>query len=88
MNTTILQTLFLDNPEIPVEIAKFCNTLPEYVQAEQDYNRAAQELRELIGFERYSAFESVLNWHLRCELQACYLFGLGLKKDIISGIVQ
>ena len=40
MNQTILQTLFLDNLEIPAEIAKFCETIPEYVQAEQDYNRA------------------------------------------------
>ena len=56
MNQTILQTLFLDNPEIPVEISSFCNHIPEYVQAEQDYNRAY------------------------------YLFGLGLRREILEGI--
>ena len=49
MNQTILQILFLDNPEIPAEIASFCNSLPKYVQAEQEYNQAAQELAGLIG---------------------------------------
>lgn len=29
MTQTILQTLFLDNPEIPKKIAKFCDNLPE-----------------------------------------------------------
>ena len=29
MNNTILQTLFLDNPEIPVEIAQFCKSLSD-----------------------------------------------------------
>ena len=43
MNQTILQTLFLDNPEIPGEIASFCSSIPEYVQAEREYNRAAQD---------------------------------------------
>ena len=49
MNNTILQTLFLDNPEIPVEIAHFCKSLPEYIQAEQDYQEAAEEVRRLLG---------------------------------------
>ena len=42
MNNTILQTLFLDNPEIPVEIAQFCKSLPEYQEA-------AEEVRRLLG---------------------------------------
>ena len=86
MNQTILQTLFLDNPEIPGEIASFCSSIPEYVQAEQEYNKAAQELEELIGFERYSRFEAAMNAHLSYEVRACYLFGLGLRREILEGI--
>lgn len=83
MNQTILQTLFLDNPEIPVEIANFCDSLPEYVQAERDFNRAALELSELIGYERYSHFEEILNWHFAAESRAYYLFGLGLRGELL-----
>ncbi|NBI10824.1 hypothetical protein D1641_12485 [Colidextribacter sp. OB.20] len=83
MNQTILQILFLDNPEIPAEIASFCNSLPKYVQAEQEYNQAAQELAGLIGYEQFSRFEEALNWHLAAEARACYLFGLGLRQKLL-----
>ena len=86
MNQTILQTLFLDNPEIPGEIARFCDSLPEYVQAEQKYNEAARELLELVGYERFSRFESALNRHWSVEVRAHYLFGLGLKREIMESL--
>ena len=86
MNQTILQTLFLDNPEIPVEISSFCNHIPEYVQAEREYNRATAELMDIIGYERYSKFESALTAHLACEVRAYYLFGLGLRRELLAGI--
>ena len=86
MNHTILQTLFLDNPEIPAEIARFCDSLPEYVQAEREYNRISRELMEFIGYERYSRFEEALNWHLAAENRAYYLFGLGLRRELLAQI--
>ncbi len=86
MNQTILQTLFLDNPEIPAEISSFCDSLPEYVQADREYAKATQELIDLIGFERYSRFETVLGWHFALENRAYYLFGLGLRRDILESI--
>ena len=86
MNQTILQTLFLDNPEIPGEIASFCSSIPEYVQAEQEYNRVTAELMNLIGYEVYSEFESALTSHLSCEVRAYYLFGLGLRREILEGM--
>ena len=86
MNQTILQTLFLDNPEIPVEIARFCDSIPEYVQAEREYDRAIQELIELIGFERYSRLENIMNCRLSFEVRASYLFGLGLRKQLLAGL--
>ena len=88
MNQSILQTLFLDNPEIPGEIASFCSSIPEYVQAEREYNKAAQELMELIGYERYSEFESVLNSHLSNEVRAHYLFGLGLRRELLTSLTD
>lgn len=86
MNRTILQTLFLDNPELPAEIEKFCGAIPEYARAEQEYNRAAEELAGLIGYERYSRFEEALNWRLAAENRAYYLFGLGLRREISAGM--
>ncbi len=86
MNQTILQTLFLNNPEIPGEITKFCETLPEYVQAEREYSQAVRELLALIGYERFSRFEETLNHHLSYEVRAHYLFGSGLRRELLAGI--
>ena len=44
MDTKILRSLFLDTPELPYEIYRFCNSLPEYVQARQAYLQAAEAL--------------------------------------------
>ena len=87
MSQTILQTLFLNNPEIPIEIANFCDSIPEYVQAEQEYAQAMEELIRLVGYEQFSRFESALNSHLSCEVQAYYLFGLGLRREVLSSLV-
>ncbi len=86
MNQTILQTLFLDNPELADKIAEFCDSLPEYVQAERDFQQAAREVEDLIGYERYSRFEAAMTWHLFLENRAYYLFGLGLRREILEGI--
>ena len=34
----ILTTLFLSNPYLPGQVCDFCNQLPEFRKAEQDYN--------------------------------------------------
>lgn len=86
MNQTILYTLFLDNPELPAKIASFCDTIPDFVQVEQEYDRATRELIALIGFERYDRFESALTNHLSNEVRASYLFGLGLRRELIRGL--
>jgi len=86
MENTILQTLFLDNPEISGEIARFCDSLPEYVQAERDFQQAVRELEALIGYERYIRFEEAMTWHMFLENRAYYLFGLKLRRDILEGI--
>ncbi len=86
MDRTILQTLFLDNLEIPAEIARFCDAVPGYAQAEREYDRAAQELMELIGYERYARFEEAVTQHLSYEVRASYLFGLGLRKEILRSL--
>ena len=86
MDQTILQTLFLDNLEIPAELAKFCDTIPEYVQAEQAFKQAARKLEACIVYERYNRFELILAHHLACEVRASYLFGLGLRREILRGM--
>ena len=50
--SSLLKTIFLDNPELPHEIYRFCNSLPDYVQARQAYLQAAGEVEQLLGPQR------------------------------------
>ena len=81
----ILRTLFLDNPCIPEQVCAFCNQLPEFRKAEQDYEAAASRLRAQLG-EAYDSFEETLNWHLAQYSKAYYLFGLGLRQEVLSAL--
>ena len=41
---------------------------------------------ELIGYERYARFEEAVTQHLSYEVRASYLFGLGLRKEILRSL--
>ena len=82
----ILTTLFLSNPYLPGQVCDFCNQLPEFRKAEQDYNAAAAKLRAQLGNEKFDEFEEILNWHLAQYARAYYLFGLGLRQEVLSAL--
>ena len=86
MDRTILYSLFLDNPELPQTVYRFCEAMPDYRQAEQDYRRAADALLGLIGYERYNHFETALSRYWALEERAHYLFGLGLREELLRGL--
>lgn len=81
----ILKTLFLDNPYIPEQVYTFCKQLPEFVEAERAYEAAAVRLRAQLGTD-YDAFEETLNRHLARYVHAYYLFGLGLRQEVLSAL--
>ena len=82
----ILNLLFQDNPELPREAAKFCRTVPGYQQAEADFCRLAEEVRRLLGTDFYLAFEQAMNAHQAYEVRAHYLFGLGLRREVLDAL--
>ena len=81
----VLRTLFLDNPYIPEQVCAFCNQLPEFRKAEQDYEDAAAVLRSRLGTD-YDAFEETLSWYLAQFSKAYYLFGLHLRQEVLSAM--
>lgn len=83
----ILSTLFLENPYIPEQIYQFCNQLPEFQKAEQDYEASAAKLRARLGPD-YDDFEETLSWYLAQYSKAYYLFGLGLRQEVLSALEQ
>lgn len=82
----ILNTLFLDNPCIPEQVYTFCNSLPEYRNAEQAFRAMEQELEERLGYDFVNRFDEAQSRYLARLVQAYYLFGLGLRQEVLSAL--
>ena len=83
----ILKTLFLDNPYIPEQVYTFCSQLPEFREAERAYEEAADRLRAQLDTAEISTFDDIVGQYLSCYAHAYYLFGLGLRQEVLSALV-
>ena len=81
----LLHSIFFDKPELPEQVCRFCESIPEYVQAREEYYALAQELEETMGRQWYFTFEDRLNQYCGWESRAYYLFGLNLRREILEG---
>ncbi|MEH2937609.1 hypothetical protein [Lawsonibacter sp. JLR.KK007] len=83
MNT--LPSIFL-NDTIDAEIEAFCASDPEFVQAEQDFKEIARQIAQLVGFDWYDAFEKRFTKYMYRTSDLYYLYGLGLRQDILRAM--
>ena len=84
---TMLKTLFLDNPGLCREVYDFCVSRPGFQAAQREYEAQMQGLLDTLSFERFSAFEAALNCYTLQEVYAYYLFGLGLRQEILQDLL-
>ena len=85
-NMNILHSLFLDNPALDEALARFCRSDPAYLRARAEYEQMAAKLEQLLGYEGYCAYEECLNTYEARAERACYLFGLGLREEVLRGL--
>ena len=78
----MLKIMFSDNPNLPEELYTFCNSIPNYVRAEREYLQIARQVADRLGYDLYNEFEEKLNDYMAQQLDACYLFGLGLRREL------
>lgn len=83
---TILNTIFLDNPYLPKRVCAYCNTLPEFREAELEYRAAEQELENQLGYQAFNRFDEAQSRYMARLVQAYYLFGLGLRQELLSAL--
>lgn len=83
MNT--LSALFL-NDTIDAELEAFCAGDPAYAKAETEFYETAHIIAQQVGFDRYDAFERRFNAYLHRASDLYYLFGLGLRQEILEKI--
>lgn len=84
---TILNTIFLDNPYIPEQVCAYCKTFPEFREAEREYRATEQELENQLGYQAFNRFDEVQSRYMARLVQAYYLFGLGLRQELLSALV-
>ena len=82
----ILYTLFQDNTELVEKIYEFCGKDPEFCQAEQEFNAISEQIAEKLGQELYLDFEAAQSWYMAKLVNAYYLFGLGLRQEVILAL--
>ena len=83
----MLKIMFSDNPNLPEELYTFCNSIPNYVRAEREYLQIARQVADRLGYDLYNEFEEKLNDYMAQQLDACYLFGLGLRRELAAGLM-
>jgi len=83
-----LKTLLLDNLELGDQITAYCNRDPAYLQAEREFYEACNKMAQLVGFELYDEFESRLHTYIGRYATLYYLFGLGLRQELLFDLFQ
>ena len=83
MNT--IQSLFL-NDTINAEIEAFCASDPEFAKVKQEFYETANQIAELIAPGLYDAFEKSLWAYLYRTADLYYLYGLGLRQEVLQAI--
>ena len=84
--TNSMKTLFVNNPELDGQIAMFCAKNQGYLAAKQKFYDVGDEIGKIVGYDLYDRFEKQLIRYLGCSNDIYYLFGLGLRQDILSAL--
>ena len=81
-----LKTLFVDNPYLAEQVCTFCKSIPEFREAEREFNAVSAQVAEKLGKELYFEFERSQSWYMARLVNAYYLFGLGLRQKVIAAL--
>ena len=82
----IIKSIFSDNPELPHKIYTYCKSIPEYSKAERDYEDMLESLKAQLGYSRMAQIEDCFLRYMARSVQAYYLFGLGLRQEVLWGL--
>ena len=80
-----LPSLFL-NDTIVTEIETFCASDPEFMRTKQEFYKITDQIETLASPDLYDAFEKGLWAYLYRTADLYYLYGLGLRQEILQTI--
>ena len=80
-----LPSLFL-NDTIVTEIETFCASDPEFMRTKQEFYKITDQIETLASPDLYDAFEKGLWAYLYRTADLYYLYGLGLRQEVLRTI--
>lgn len=80
-----LPSLFL-NDTIVTEIEAFCASDPEFMRTKQEFYKITDQIETLASPDLYNAFEKGLWAYLYRTADLYYLYGLGLRQEVLQAI--
>jgi len=81
-----IKTLFVDNPDLVEQIEAFCAKNPEYLKRKHEFFEMAHEIAEIASYDLYDRFETRFVRYLASSNDLYYLFGLGLRQEVLSAL--
>ena len=82
----LIKMLFIDNPELEEAVKEFYTQSPESLRAKEEFYETAEEIAKLVGYDLYDRFEQRFGVYLACSNDIYYLFGLGLRQEVILAL--
>ena len=80
----LLNELLWRSTEIDEAADRLRQILPGFQEAKQAYDKLAEQLRELAGYDLYDQYFTQLIRYTNYEVQAYYSLGLGLREHIVK----
>lgn len=85
MNNLLVQ-LFWDPEEISKRADLFCETLPGYHAAKQQYEETMGKMQEILGYDLYDQLLTHITQYTNYEVYSHYFFGLGLRQELVKAL--
>ena len=83
----LLQNILRQETETDQAAWELLKTLPDYNEARQKLEKAAEVIRAQVGFQTYDAWESAWLACCSCELRTYFALGLGLRRELIRELM-
>lgn len=83
----LLQNILRQETETVQAAWELLNTLPDYMDARQELEKASEAIRAQVGFQAYDAWENAWLACCACELRTYFALGLGLRRELIRALM-
>ena len=79
----LLNRFFAVIQDLSHRVYTYCKANPEFMETEAEYDALLQSLEQTLGYARMQEIEDCFLRYSARLVQAYYLFGLGLRQEVL-----